>query len=348
MIDYILEHPDIVIHYITSDPHDNVFNMEGPKFRAYYIGELRLIPLFMKIDADMVLMTLPELELYHLKRSLVRKDIEYVYMQHGVGSDNLLGRRGCIDHYDTIFNVGPHQTAEDRALEQLYGTKPKRLVKVGYGLIDEMTEAWEKAPKKDPNEKKTVLIAPSWQKDNIMDSCIDQLVEQIRTLDVKLIVRPHPQYLRLYPERVKAMLQRFEPYVGENFEIQTDFSSTDTVYNSDLLITDWSNISMEFAFSTLKPVMYINTPMKVLNPEYKKIDIVPIDIWIRSELGAQLELDQLDQTAETVMKLLENPDKWRDAIRQVKEKTLYNVGHGSEAAGRYVVSRLEPHRKKKT
>ena len=71
------------------------------------------------------------------------------------------------------------------------------------------------------------------------------------------------------------------------------------MYSADLLITDWSNISMEVAFSTLKPVLYINTPMKVFNPEYKKIDIVPIDIWIRAEMGGQLELDEVDRTLHT-------------------------------------------------
>ena len=81
--------------------------MEGPKFHVYYIGELRLIPLMMKIDADMVMMTVPDLELFHLKRSIVRKDIEYVYVEHGIGSDNLLGRPHSLDHYDTIFNAGP-------------------------------------------------------------------------------------------------------------------------------------------------------------------------------------------------------------------------------------------------
>lgn len=341
MIDYILKNSSIVIHYITSDPNDNVFTMESPRFRAYYIGELRLIPLMMKIDADIVLMTVPDLELFHLKRSLVRKDIEYIYMEHGIGSDNLLGRPHSLDHYDTIFNAGPHHTQEDRALEALYGIKPRRLVKVGYGLIDEMTEAWEKAPKKDPQKKKTILIAPSWQTDNIMDSCVDQLVEQFLPLDVNLIIRPHPQYVRLYPDRIEALKQRYRDQLSDSFEIQTDFSSTDTVYNADLLITDWSNVAFEFSFATMKPSLFINTPMKVMNPDYQLIDVEPIDIWIRSELGGQLNLDELDRAAETALSLLNNQELWHTAIKAVKHKAIYNIGHGSEAAARYIIARLE-------
>lgn len=40
----------------------------------------------------------------------------------------------------------------------------------------------------------------------------------------------------------------------------------------------------------MKPVLYINTPMKIMNPEYDKIDVVPFDIRIRGQLGGELEL----------------------------------------------------------
>ncbi|MDD6023379.1 MAG: membrane protein insertase YidC [Oscillospiraceae bacterium] len=340
MIDYVLKNSDVVIHYITSDPQDAVFQMNEPKLKPYYIGEMRLITLMMKLEADMVIMTMPDLETYHIKRSLVRKDIEYVYTDHGVSSDNMTLRTHALDHFDTLFCVGPHQMEEARAIEKLYDLKPRRLVQVGYGLLDEMTAAWEAKPKTE-NDKKTVLIAPSWQKDNIMDSCLDKLVEQILPLGVRLIIRPHPQYVRLYGDKMDAIINRYQEQLGDDFIIQTDFSSTDTVYSADLLITDWSNVGYEFALSTLKPVFYVNTPMKIMNPEYDKIDVVPFDIRIRAQLGGEVELDNLDTVGESVKNLLDHPDEYREIIRSVKEKEIYNLGHGAEAAGRYIVKRLE-------
>ena len=340
MIDYVLKNSDVTIHYITSDPKDAIFQKNEPRIKAYYIGEMRLIPLMMKMDADMVIMTMPDLETYHIKRSLVRKDIEYVYTDHGVSSDNMTLRTHALDHFDTLFCVGPHQMEEARAIETLYGLKPRRLVQVGYGLLDEMTEAWENTPK-TVNEKKTVLIAPSWQKDNIMDSCLDKLVEELLPIGCRLIIRPHPQYVRLYGDRMEAIIHKYEDKLGDSFIIQTDFSSTDTVYSADLLITDWSNVGYEFALSTLKPVLYINTPMKIMNPEYDKIDIVPFDIRIRAQLGGALELDELDKTGAVAADLLSRPEEFREIIQNVKEKEIYNLGRGSEAAGRYIVKRLE-------
>lgn len=340
MIEYVLAHSDVTIHYVTSDPEDPIFSMGNPRLVGYYIGDMKLITLMMKMDADMVVMTMPDLETYHIKRSLVRKDIEYIYTDHGVSSDNLTLRTHALDHFDTLFCVGPHQAQEARAIEQLYSLKPRRLVQVGYGLLDEMTAAWEQKEKVQ-NAKKTILIGPSWQKDNIMDSCIDQLVEAFSKLDCRIIIRPHPQYVRLYGDKIEGLIARYQDRIGEDFVIQTDFSSTDTVYNADLLVTDWSNVGYEFALSTLKPVLYINTPMKVMNSEYDKIDVVPFDIRIRAQLGGELELTELDRADAVAEKLLSNPEEYREIIRAVKEKEIYNLGHGSEAAGRYLVRRIE-------
>ena len=340
MIEYVLAHSDVTVHYVTSDPEDPVLSMGNPRIAGYYIGEMKLITLMMKMDADMVVMTMPDLETYHIKRSLVRKDVEYIYTDHGVSSDNLTLRTHALDAFDTLFCVGPHQMEEARAIEKLYGLKPRRLVQVGYGLLDEMTQAWE-AREKRPNPKKTILIGPSWQADNIMDSCIDRLVEQFSALDCRIIIRPHPQYVRLYGGKIDALISRYQDRIGEDFVIQTDFSSTDTVYSADLLVTDWSNVGYEFALSTLKPVLYINTPMKVMNPEYDKIDVVPFDIRIRAQLGGELELTELHRAGEKAAELLSDPARFRETIQAVKEQEIYNLGHGAEAAGRYLVRRIE-------
>ena len=340
MIEYVLAHSDVTIHYITSDPEDPVLTMGNPRLAGYYIGEMKLIPLMMKMDADMVVMTMPDLETYHIKRSLVRKDIEYIYTDHGVSSDNMTLRPHALDHFDTLFCVGPHQMEEARAIEKLYGLKPRRLVQVGYGLLDEMTAAWE-AREKGPGGKKTILIAPSWQKDNIMDSCVDALVEQFSALDCRIVIRPHPQYVRLYGEKIDGLISRYQERIGEDFVVQTDFSSTDTVYMADLLVTDWSNVGFEFALSTRKPVLYINTPMKVMNPEYDKIDVVPFDIRIRGQLGGELELRELDRAGALARELLSHPEEFRETIQAVKEKEIYNLGRGAEAAGRYLTRRIE-------
>jgi hypothetical protein len=83
VIEYLLSHTKVPIHYITSDPDDIIFKIaeKEPRIKPYYIGEKRLITLMMKMDADVVVMTMPDLENYHIKRSYIRKDIDK-YTRH--------------------------------------------------------------------------------------------------------------------------------------------------------------------------------------------------------------------------------------------------------------------------
>lgn len=127
LINWLLLHSNLVIHYVTNDPKDQIFGIakKEPRIKPYYIGAVKIIPLMMKMDADMVVMTTPDLGKYQIKRSYVKKDIEYIYMTHGVSSVHMCLRRGAFDNYDTIFVVGPYQIDEHRKTEELYKLKAK-------------------------------------------------------------------------------------------------------------------------------------------------------------------------------------------------------------------------------
>lgn len=346
IITYLLKHSNVIIHYITSDPEDAIFKREEPRIKAYYIGEKRLITLMMKMDADIVVMTMPDLETYHIKRSYLRDDIEYIYTEHGISSNNLMLREGALAHFDTIFCVGPHQIEEYRQEEKVYGLKERNLVEVGYCLLDNMRQNYQNMPKAC-NQKKTILIGPSWQKDNILDTCIDTLLEQIVKDEYRVIVRPHPQYVRLYEGRVNALIERWEEKLNEDFQIETDFSSNVTVYTADLVVTDWSNIGYEFSFATNKPTLYINTPMKVMNPNYEKLGVIPFDIRVRSEIGAALELDGLDEFGSKVKYLIDHTPEYYSVIEQIRQRSFYNPQKADEAGGRYIIERLKEKQKLK-
>ncbi len=341
LIDYLMEKTNITIHYITNDPDDNIFKMaeENSRIRAYYIGEKRLITLMMKMDADIVVMTVPDLENFHIKRSYVRKDIEYLYVQHGMGSVNLTYRKGALDHYDSILCPNRAQKEEILAQEKLYGLKPKKIIECGYFILDDMIAAYEKMDKTpNPDGKKNILIAPSWQEGNIVDSCLEELLNQLKGTGNHIIVRPHPQHVRHKREKLEKLKEQFVE--EKDIEVQLDFSATDTVWKADVLITDWSDISMEYSFCTHKPVLFINTPMKIMNPEYQKIDVTPINVEIRSIVGENVDVDQLDKVPEIINNLLGNREYYEKKIADYAESQVYNIGNSAAVGGKYVVERL--------
>lgn len=348
IMNYVLEHSNVAIHYITNDPNDQIFEIaeKQPQIKPYYIGEKKLITLMMKIDADIVLMTTPDLENYYLKRSYLRKDIEYIYVNHGVGSDNLTLRTHALDNFDTIFAIGQHVIDEQRAIEKLYGLPEKNLVETGYCLSDNMDADYAAMDKKE-NEVKTILIAPSWQKDNILDLCLDELLEGIIGQGYRIIVRPHPQYVRIYQAKMQHILDKYRSRMDENFMIETDFSSNVTVYSADLVITDWSSIAYEFSFTTYKPTLYINTPMKVMNPEWEKIDVVPFDIRIREQIGASLDTDKLGTAKEIIDYLIAETPAYDHTISELKKSTFFHIGESAEVSGQYILASLQRKQKAK-
>lgn len=345
IIETLLEQSDVIINYVTSDPQDKVFEMESERFKPYYIGENKLIVLMMKMEADIVVMTTPDLESFHIKRSLVRKDNEYIYVPHDVNSPNLTFRKEALDHFDTIFSSGCLCTAEIRKREELYKLPQKNIIPWGSSVIDNMIQSYKVMDKKE-KKCKEILIAPSWQKDNILSTCIDEMLNSLQGYGYHIIIRPHPQFVRHEQERLDTLREKFHIDARSNMELQTDFSSNRTVYEADVLITDWSSIAFEYSFATLKPSLFINTPMKVMNEDYVELGITPIDIELRNKIGRSIGTDQLASLPEVVEELLSDNAFSKEALADIREKYIYHVGHSGEVGASYIMERLAYYQKK--
>ena len=107
------------------------------------------------------------------------------------------------------------------------------------------------------------------------------------------------------------------------------------------MITDWSGIAYEYAYTTQKPVLFINTPMKVMNPEYQKIDVVPLNISLRSEIGSSLDLNCLNEIGTYVEQLLDRKDVYYDKIGAFIREYVYNLGCSASVGGQYIVKSLQ-------
>lgn len=340
-IEWLLAHSDVIIHYITSDPNDQVFELQKtePRLSPYYIGDKRLITLMMKLDCDVAVTTLDDLENFYIKRSYIRKDIEYVYMCHHMTSMHLVASRDSLNHYDTVMCVGPHQKSELERAEQLRDLPRKNLVEVGYDLLDRQIDAYGKRAASDQG-RPVVLLAPSWQEDCILDICADEVIRPLMGRGFRVIVRPHPEYTKRYRARWERLQQRYEGCSEEEIYFEQDFSSNDSIYDAAVLITDWSSVACEFSFATLKPSVFVDTPMKTCNPQWEELGIMPTDITLRNEIGKSVALDELDRIGDVVAAMVEDPGSWRGRIEGVRGEMIYHLGRGGEMAGSYILERV--------
>ena len=342
VIAYLIEKSNVVIHYVTNDPNDQIFEIAKTQkqIKPYYIGEKRLITLFMKMDADIVVMTCPDLDKYHLKRSYVRNDIEYIYMFHYPLSTHMVLQNGALDHYDTIFCVGDFQFDEIRAAERVYNLPEKKLISAGYGQLEQLYNDYQKLDLKKREHPK-ILIAPSWQPDNILDSCLDSLLAQLLNHGYEVVVRPHPEYVKRYKPRMDQIVHKYENCEDSGLRFELDFTSNTSIFDSDVLITDWSGTAYEFSFVTLKPAVFIDTKPKINNPEYKRLGIEPLEFVLRSEVGIRVDPEKLDGLNEQIQNLLTSQDKYAKHIEEIREKYIANFGTSGQVGGQYILSQLK-------
>lgn len=164
------------------------------------------------------------------------------------------------------------------------------------------------------------------------------MLDKLVLTDYKITVRPHPQYVRHFEGRIDALATKYQEY---GVEFQKDFSSNKTVYMADLLVTDWSSISFEYAFATLKPVLYINTPMKIINADYQELFTVPIDIELRDKVGISLDLDAVEtDIVAAVDRLLFDKQFSKESMQKLKEQYIYNLGESGKIGAKYIINRL--------
>ena len=350
IISEMLKRSNIVIHYVTNDFNDNIFEIAKaePRIKPYYISLKKTAILMMLVETDVFVTTTPDLDKYYLKRSFLKKDIEYIYVPHDTMSVHMGFSEGALDAFDTILCSGPHVIKEVRQTEKVYSLKEKTLVEFGFPLLDELVKKGkEENANKTPSPVKDILIAPSWQEDNILDSCIDDIIKNLYCDEYRLIIRPHPEYIKRYQYQLNDLIERYKDYDKDKLVFELDFSKNKSVYSADLMITDWSGISAEYCFATERPALFINTKPKVSNPNWEKIGITPSEILIRDVIGANIDKDKIDTISQVVKELFANRNAYKKKINDYFETFTFNHGNAGEKGAQYILKSIIEKRKNK-
>src|SRR4029450_11076430 len=92
-----------------------------------------------------------------------------------------------------------------------------------------------------------------------------------------------------------------------------------SLFDSDLLISDWSAMAIEYALGFGKPVLFVDVPPRVRNPHYAELGIEPMEMRIRRELGAILPLDKVAEAPRYVAELVGGGEDFRARCAALRE-----------------------------
>jgi len=328
---HLLREKHAQVAYLCADHCDPAFHLEEPGLTRFVIGEKSVRTyLFRVMEPTVMVMTMPDLETYYPKRSI--HPVHYVYVHHAIVSTHMIYREGAFDHFDTMFCAGPHHVVEMRHREAQLGLSPKSLIEYGYPKLDEIRAALPVAPL--PGH---VLVAPSWGPRGLIENDVGPLLDSLLGAGLHVMLRPHPQTLRLARDKWDALARRYA--TNPKLALDTDMDSHKALTKAEVMVSDWSGAALEFAFGMERPVLYLDGPRKINNPKYEALGIEPLEASIRSRIGTILPRDQVASAGDVVRAMAGDSGRWAAAIRAERERWVFHPGR-SVAVGADAVMAL--------
>ena len=323
---------DIAVTYVTSDDRDPGLLKLSNKYRSIYIGKgfFRIL-FFQFLRAKLLILTMMDLNNFELKRSM--HPVHYVYIFHSLTSTHMVDTEKSFDHYDTIFCAGPHQKKEIELREKNKDLKAKNLVPYGYPRIEKLIQLSSK-PK---NEKKVILLAPTWGEQSIINLMGMEICSIIINQGYSLILRPHHETIKRSPQLIDEIENKYSHL--ETFRLVREMGDSESLLQSDLLICDWSGTAIEYAFGLEKPIIFIDIPPRVRNPNWREIQSEPLEMSIREKVGRVICPSKLDELPSSISQLLNEDQISSSLIKSLREEFIYNLSD-SEIIGREEIKKL--------
>ena len=340
LIETLVNEYGLKVSYVTSSKTDPLLKSTNKNISSFYIGDgVVRTKFFLNLKAKILIMTMPDLETFHIKKSKVYP-VHYVYLFHSMVSTHLIYRRSAFEHFDSIFCVGNYQLDEIRSTEKLYNLKPKNLIRYGYSHLDNLLEKYSKRillPKNNEN-KLHILLAPSWSDDGLFENISEKVIDILLREGYKVTFRPHPMTQKKSKKKIDRMTEKFSK--NESFLLEQNISNFDSFLFSDIMITDWSGAALEFAFAFEKPVLFIDVPKKINNPEYEKIPQVPIEVSIREKIGKIILPTDLELIPNEIKMLYGQTKELRDKITKIRNELIFNVGESKKDGAEEIIKLL--------
>ena len=300
--------------YVSSDKDDPGLQANNSYVNAFYIpkGLIRTI-FFQYLEAELLILTMMDLNNYELKRSI--HAVHYVYLFHSLTSTHMVDNSNSFDHYDSLLCAGPHQEREIRAREQMYSLKKKNLISYGSNRLESLME---KATQPFQNQETHVLLAPTWGDQSILNTIGSKLCKTILDQGHFLTVRPHYETGKRTPD----VLQELQVNYGDHpkFNLIVSMGENESLFKSQLLITDWSGISIEYSLGLGKPVIFIDLPPRVRNPKWQDLGIEPFESWIRKKVGKVTSPDDIDGISEKINEVVSQKNQIMTQIKSIREQ----------------------------
>lgn len=346
MIDELPSVHEGSVYYLTSDEGDRFLHNPRRHLKAYFIGAGSVrTHVFSHMRAKVLGMTMPDLNTFHIKRSPYVP--HYTYFNHSLVSTHMVYRKGAFDHFDSVMCLGPFQQEEIREWEALEDLPEKQLFEHGAPPLDTLIgiAAKQPPPPIGDDNRLNVLVAPSWGSNGVLETRAEEAIAPLLKAGHFVHVRPHPMTRKLASQSLDGLIAKFGDH--PNFDMNENIGTHEALVKAHVMVSDWSGAAMEFAFGLGKPVLFVDVPRKVNNPDYTRLKAVPLEVSYRAEVGAIIDPDNLDALPAALDRLLQDWHGAKDRIVQRRNELFFNLG-SSARRGAEILAQIMDQTKSKT
>ena len=229
--------------------------------------------------------------------------------------------KDAFNAFNVFVASGKHHIEEISKIRKKNRLGKVKIIKGGYLRIESIHQHSLNYKKKIKG--KTLLIAPSWGGENIINTVAKKLIKELLKENFNVILRPHPGNLindKMFIDEITNDFSSNKRFIFDSWE------TLDALCESDILIGDWSGISYEFACALNKPVIFINTkPKSFSTAKNKKV----FEEEFREEIGEIVEKSQFYKVPQIANKMIEKKVDYEKKIKRNKLDLFYNVSNCS-------------------
>ena len=319
--------------YYTCSKDDPIFNKKYEYITGEFLGEgNKAFTRLNLLNADVVLATTPNLDVFQWKRS-PNTDC-YIYISHNP-NDITMYRMFALDHYDALILSGDYQVQQARQLEKLRGFEPKDIEICGLPFMDEMKKRLETAGKPAEHER-TILLAPTWGENGLLTRFGDKVIDALISTGYKIIVRPHPQSFTAEKELMDRLMSKYQD--SPTFSWNRDNDNFEVLRQSDILISDFSGVIFDYALIFDKPLIYTETDIDLELYDASWLDETPWTLKILPDLGLKLTEDNVDEIKTLIDKCIED-SSFAEGRDKARAETWEHIGEGTKRSVDFVMNK---------
>jgi len=305
------------VYYVSSDLDDKIENLN---VNNLFIGKGFLMNFFFSIiKSEFLFLTLTDLGNHSIKKN---KNVDkYVYYNHS-GSSTFRGyTESSFDNYDIILCNGQYQIDEIRFREKQKNIPKKNLVLSGYFYFDIISKNIDFNHVADK-----ILIAPTWSYDykKFINENFIEIINQLLEKKYKVIFRPHPEHFKRSKEVLKIIDKKFG--LNDNFSFDDKVNNLESMQNAKCLITDISDIALEYMLILNRPVLYLDS-RKIHNKNYSDFkDFMNMELKFKEEFGLTFKEDEIINIDTLINNSVQIFASKISELNRIRDENYFNFG----------------------